>query len=197
MVTKEDFKEKIEEHLAKWRSTIDGLKVKFEHAEVDAKAKLHDQLELIHDKRVKAENILENVSATSQDAWEQIKSGVEQGWADLTRTATATMGKVRKAMAKPKRDEEVRQIAYELWQNEGCPVGRHAEHWLKAESIWRSRQEAPQPDQPPPPKPTKARKTKKTPAKAKSRATTPKASPSRERPPRGGKSTVAGNTGGQ
>jgi len=83
MDTKEVFKEKIEKQLSNWKTTIDGLKVKIDRAEVDAKAKLHDQLELLHDKRVKAESILEDISATSQDAWEQVKSGVEQGWTEL------------------------------------------------------------------------------------------------------------------
>jgi hypothetical protein len=35
-------------------------------------------------------------------------------------------------------DQDIRLIAYELWLTEGCPHGRHVEHWLKAESIWRS-----------------------------------------------------------
>lgn len=56
------------------------------------------------------------------------------------------MAKVREAIAKPKHDEEIRQIAYKLWLDESCPDGRHVEHWLKAESIWRARQDATQPD---------------------------------------------------
>jgi len=187
MDTKEGFKEQIKEQLAKWKTTIDGLKVKFERAEADARATLHDQLESLHDKRVKAEKILEDISAPSQDAWEQIKSGVEQGWTDLARTAKSTMGKVREAIAKPKRDEEIRQIAYHLWRDEGCPDGRHEEHWLKAESIWRARQDATQPDQKPRPEAKRTRKKSAIPAKAKSRAIKPKAIPSSERPARGDK----------
>ena len=33
------------------------------------------------------------------------------------------------------RDEEIRQVAYKLWQEEGCPDGYDVEHWLKAETI--------------------------------------------------------------
>jgi hypothetical protein len=33
------------------------------------------------------------------------------------------------------REEEVRSLAYTIWQEEGCPDGRHVEHWLKAEAI--------------------------------------------------------------
>lgn len=187
MDTKEVFKEKIEKQLSNWKTTIDGLKVKIDQAEVDAKAKLHDQLEALHDKRVKAEKILEDISATGQDAWEQVKSGVEQGWTELARTAKRTMGKVREAIAKPKRDEEIRQIAYHLWRDEGCPDGRHEEHWLKAESIWRARQEATQPDQKPRPEAKRTRKKTATPTKTKSRALKPKDIPSREPPARGAK----------
>jgi len=34
-------------------------------------------------------------------------------------------------------DEEVRQLAYMIWQEEGCPNGSDVQHWLKAEEIWR------------------------------------------------------------
>jgi hypothetical protein len=170
MDSKEVFKAKIMNQLSKWKTTIDGLKTHIEQAEVDAKAKLHDQIELLHDKRVKAENILEDISATSQDAWEQVKSGVEQGWTELTRTAKTTLAKVREAIAKPKHDEDIRQIAYKLWQEEGCPDGRHLDHWFRAEVIWHARQEATQPDQQPRPKPKRTRKKTAAPAKTKSRA---------------------------
>lgn len=34
------------------------------------------------------------------------------------------------------RDEEIRQLAYRLWQQEGCQNGDDGQHWLKAETIW-------------------------------------------------------------
>ncbi len=188
-MTKEDLKEKIEEQLAKWKGTIEGLKGSFEHAEVDVKAKLHDQLESLHNQRGKAEKLLEDVSATSQDAWEQIKSGADQGWSDLTRTAKNTMDKVRDAMAKPKRDDEIRQIAYHLWRDEGCPDGRQLEHWTKAESIWHARQNGiTEPVKDAPAKAKRPRKKPATPANSKSRTTKSKASVNKERPARGEKS---------
>ena len=38
--------------------------------------------------------------------------------------------------AEMNRDEEIRQVAYKLWQEEGCPDGYEVKHWLKAETIW-------------------------------------------------------------
>ena len=32
-------------------------------------------------------------------------------------------------------DEQIRQQAYELWQQEGCPHGRALDHWLTAGEI--------------------------------------------------------------
>lgn len=36
------------------------------------------------------------------------------------------------------RDEEVRQLAYSLWQDDGYPDGYDVQHWLKAEMIWQA-----------------------------------------------------------
>ena len=33
-------------------------------------------------------------------------------------------------------DDAIRQLAYRLWQEAGCPDGTETQHWLKAETIW-------------------------------------------------------------
>ncbi len=38
------------------------------------------------------------------------------------------------------KEEEVRHIAYELWESSGRPAGCEVEHWLRAETIWQARQ---------------------------------------------------------
>lgn len=148
MESKATYQKRIKSQLAKWKTAIDGLKTKVEQAEVDAKAKLEDQLERLHDKRARAEKLLKEISATSQDVWEQIKSDVEEGWTELSRASKKTVAKVREAVEYPHREEEIRQIAYHLWLDEGCPHGRHLDHWFKAESIWREQQAAKQPENP-------------------------------------------------
>lgn len=65
-------------------------------------------------------------------------------------------------------DEEIRQIAYYLWLDEGCPGGRHREHWLKAEELWHAQQTAAAPDNP---KPVRARKQAPTTNQQASKAT--------------------------
>jgi len=35
--------------------------------------------------------------------------------------------------------EEIRRRAYEIWQAEGCPRGRHVDNWLQAEAECQAR----------------------------------------------------------
>jgi hypothetical protein len=34
------------------------------------------------------------------------------------------------------RNEQIRELAYRIWQEEGYPEGHEVQHWLKAEAIW-------------------------------------------------------------
>jgi len=38
------------------------------------------------------------------------------------------------------REEEIKLIAYGIWEEEGCPHGRHHDHWYRAEIIWEEKQ---------------------------------------------------------
>ena len=167
--TRDVFKDKIVNQVSRWKTAAQGLMTKIERAEETAKTKLRDQLDGLQDKRIKAEKLLEELSATSQDAWESVRAGIEHGWADLSRTAKSTVRKVRETMAHPDREAELRQIAYFLWLDEGCPNGRHLDHWYQAESIWRERQASSQTAAPRPAKASPRRKTTAAAPKAKTR----------------------------
>ena len=45
----------------------------------------------------------------------------------------AVAGRYQWQYLAPDRQQQVEQIAYRLWQEEGCPHGRHEEHWRYAE----------------------------------------------------------------
>jgi len=38
------------------------------------------------------------------------------------------------------REDEIRLIAYSIWEQEGSYDGRDMEHWLRAEAIWEEKQ---------------------------------------------------------
>jgi len=33
-------------------------------------------------------------------------------------------------------NQEIRELAYRIWQEEGCPDGRAVDHWVKAQILW-------------------------------------------------------------
>lgn len=61
------------------------------------------------------------------------------------------------------RDEEIRQLAYRIWEQEGYPYGYEVQHWLKAEAIWQEKNgPKSKPKRPEPVKKKKSRKTQST-----------------------------------
>jgi len=62
------------------------------------------------------------------------------------------------------REDEIRVIAYRIWEEEDCCDGRDCEHWLKAEVIWEKKQknEAPGTDTRANPKQTRKQDKKDT-----------------------------------
>jgi hypothetical protein len=41
------------------------------------------------------------------------------------------------------RDEEIRLIAYQIWEEEGRPHGKNVEHWVQAERRWSQSRRSP------------------------------------------------------
>jgi len=59
--------------------------------------------------------------------------------------------------------EQIRELAYRIWQAEGYPNGYDVQHWLKAEAIWQEKNRPKsQPKKSKPIKSTKSRKTRAT-----------------------------------
>ena len=41
------------------------------------------------------------------------------------------------------RDDEIKLIAYKIWEEEGCIDGQDCVHWYRAEAIWEASQKEP------------------------------------------------------
>lgn len=39
------------------------------------------------------------------------------------------------------REDEIKLIAYNIWEEEGCTDGNDCEHWYRAETIWEQQQQ--------------------------------------------------------
>jgi len=40
-----------------------------------------------------------------------------------------------------RREDEIRLIAYNIWEQEGCIDGHDCEHWVRAEAIWQQEEQ--------------------------------------------------------
>lgn len=146
MDPRETYREKIEATLQEWKTKIDQLKTQVEKTGADAKLKYEEYIPILHAKREEAERKLEELKTASEETWENVKAGVEYAWSELRQVAESAISKYR-SEGSMSREEQIRLIAYRLWEEEGRPQGRHLDHWLRAESIWREQQIGEHPDE--------------------------------------------------
>jgi uncharacterized coiled-coil DUF342 family protein len=77
------FREETETRLAEYKEKIDQLEAKAEGLGEDAKAKAEEQLAALREKRDEVSEKLKELSSSSGNAWEQIKSGIDAGMEEL------------------------------------------------------------------------------------------------------------------
>jgi tRNA U34 5-carboxymethylaminomethyl modifying GTPase MnmE/TrmE len=77
------FREKTETRLAEYKKEIDQLQAKAEKLGNDAKAKAEQQLTALRQKRDEVSQKLKDLSSSSGNAWEKVKSGVDSAMEDL------------------------------------------------------------------------------------------------------------------
>ena len=151
MDAKETYRERIEAALREWKVKADQLKTEVEKAGADAKLKYEKYLPTLRAKREQAERKLEELRTASEGTWENVKAGVEHAWSEFGQVAESAIARFRPETSETSnREEEIRLIAYQLWENEGRPQGPHLEHWIRAESLWREQQGREHTDDPAP-----------------------------------------------
>jgi hypothetical protein len=58
-----------------------------------------------------------------------------------TQAESSTVGQGEQASASTDRNDRIREIAYFLWLDEGCPDGEEERHWTTAEALLESEPE--------------------------------------------------------
>jgi DNA-binding transcriptional MerR regulator len=77
------FREQTEAKLAEYDKEIDQLQAKTEKMGEDAKAKAEEQLKALRQKRDEVSEKVKELSSSSGNAWEKIKSGIDAAMKDL------------------------------------------------------------------------------------------------------------------
>ena len=77
MSLKDAYLQKIEAQLAEWKSEIDKMKAKADKADAEAKLEYYEQIEELRTKQQAAQEKFTQLKDAGEDAWEDLKAGVE------------------------------------------------------------------------------------------------------------------------
>ena len=83
MSQKDAYEKKMEATLDQWSAELDGLKAKAKMADADARIALNEEIESAVAKKEAATKKLDELKNTSDDAWEDLKQGIEGVWTSL------------------------------------------------------------------------------------------------------------------
>lgn len=84
MTNKQAYEQKLHAQFDEWSAEIDKLRAKADKADADAKIALNRELDELRQKRDDVQQKLDDLSAAGEEAWGDVKAGVEQ--------ATRTLG---------------------------------------------------------------------------------------------------------
>ena len=83
MNKKQIYEDKLKAQLNEWDAKIDVLKAKADKAGTAAKADYYETIEDLKKKRNSAKEKLGELRAATDDAWEDLKDGLESAWSAL------------------------------------------------------------------------------------------------------------------
>ena len=83
MGMKEAYEKKIEAQLNEWKTDIDKMKAKADKADAEAKLAYYKQIEELRTRQEVAQKKLAELKASGEDAWEDLKAGIDREWSSL------------------------------------------------------------------------------------------------------------------
>lgn len=83
MSLKQAYEQKLKAQLDEWKTEIDNLKARADKAEADVQLEYYKQIESLREKQETARNKLHELENASEDAWEDLKAGIEIARDDL------------------------------------------------------------------------------------------------------------------
>ena len=89
MSDKEIYEQKIEAQLDEWQSEINKYKARLKNAEADMKLVIEHQINDLQEKHKQAKDKLLELSKSGENAWKELKSGLDRAGAELERAIKA------------------------------------------------------------------------------------------------------------
>jgi hypothetical protein len=86
MSKRDAYVKRMQAQLDEWNRELDGLEAKAKKADAEARAEYEKRLEDVRAKRDDALARMEEFKNASDDAFEEIRDGVEKAWSDLRKS---------------------------------------------------------------------------------------------------------------
>lgn len=80
MKNKEAYIQKLHAKIDEWNADIDKLKAKADQVEADSKIEYQKQMQALKSKRDEIEKKVSEISRSGENAWEDLKAGVDLAW---------------------------------------------------------------------------------------------------------------------
>jgi hypothetical protein len=80
MATKEAYQKKLQAQLKEWDAKLDLLSAKAQKVAADARINYEDELVALRSKRAEAHRVLAELGTRGENAWEDMKDGVDTAW---------------------------------------------------------------------------------------------------------------------
>ena len=93
MKSKQAYEQKVQAQLDAWSAEMDKLKAKARQADADAQLELNDEIEKLQAKRQVAEQKFEELKAAGDDAWDDMKQGIDSAASALGSSLRSAMGR--------------------------------------------------------------------------------------------------------
>ena len=80
---RKEYEKKLDAQLKEWNTQITLLKGKADTLKAEAKVEYHATIETVQHKRDEAKTKLRDLTASSDEAWEDLKQGAERAWSEV------------------------------------------------------------------------------------------------------------------
>ena len=95
MESRDAYVKKMQAKLDEWNADIAKLEAKAQGAKADAQAGYNQQIENLKSKREEAAGKLKEMQSAGDDAWEDLKAGIEMAWDSLGSAVTSAFSRFK------------------------------------------------------------------------------------------------------
>ena len=83
MESREEYQGKMEAQLGEWGKELDKLKARADKVAADTRQGYYDEIEALRAKQASLQAKLQDLKASSDDAWGDLKKGLDHSWNEI------------------------------------------------------------------------------------------------------------------